>query len=118
MAGTLMVLTGLLTAFIGIVGIIRGIFFAGVGAYPFHFGVHGRGIVLLVIGAVMLFVGAGLLARVQRARHLATVVAVVSAIANFLFLPFYPLWSIIVIALDVLIIWELTREHRASRQVA
>jgi hypothetical protein len=30
-----------------------------------------------------------------------------SALANFLFLPHYPLWSILVIALDVMIIWAL-----------
>jgi hypothetical protein len=118
MAASLMILSGLLTCFIGITGIIRGIFFNRVSTYPFYFSVHGRGITELVIGAVVLFVGIGLLFGIQRARHLATVVAVASAVANFIFLPFYPFWSIIVIALDVIIIWELTRERRGGRDFA
>jgi hypothetical protein len=113
-----MILSGLLTCFIGITGIIRGIFFNRVATYPFYFSVHGRGITLLVIGGVALFVGIGLLFGIQRARHVATVVAVASAVANFIFLPFYPFWSIIVLALDVIIIWELTREHRGGRDYA
>jgi hypothetical protein len=32
-----------------------------------------------------------------------------SAVANFFFIPYYPLWSIVVIALDVWVIWALTR---------
>jgi hypothetical protein len=34
-------------------------------------------------------------------------VAVLSAIANFVFIPYYPLWSLLIIALDVLAIWAL-----------
>ena len=118
MAATLMILSGLLTCFIGIVGLIRGIFFYRVGTYPFYFSPGGRGLTDLIIGAVVFFVGVGLLLRVQRARHLATVVVVVSAVANFIFLPFYPLWSIVVIALNIVIIWELTRETRGRRELA
>jgi hypothetical protein len=39
--------------------------------------------------------------------------AVLSMIANFLFLPYYPVWSLLIIALDVFVIWALcvyTRE--------
>lgn len=111
MAGTLMTLTGLLTFFIGITGIIRGVFFNSVATYPFYFSVRSRGITLLVIGAVAFVVGLALLIRMHWARHVAIVVAVVSAVANFMFLPFYPFWSIVVLILDVIIIWELTRER-------
>lgn len=110
MATTLMILTGLLTCFIGITGIIRGVFFNRVATYPFYYSVFSRGVTLLVIGAVALVVGLALLIRRHWARHVATVVAVISAIANFMFMPFYPFWSIVVLALNVLIIWELTRE--------
>jgi len=118
MAATLMILSGLLTCFIGITGIIKGIFFNTVTTYPFYFSVRGRGVTLLVIGAVVFVVGLALLVRMHWARHVATVVAVVSAIANFIFIPFYPFWSIVVLALDVLIIWELTREDRGRREYA
>jgi len=35
------------------------------------------------------------------------ILAVFSAIASFMFLPYYPVWSIIVIAIDLFIIWAL-----------
>jgi len=116
MAATLMILSGLLTCFIGIVGLIKGVFFNTVATYPFYFSVRGRGVTLLIIGAVVFVVGVALLFRMDRARHVATVVTVASGIANFLFIPFYPFWSIVLFALDVLIVWELTREDRGRRE--
>ena len=112
MAATLMILSGLLTCFIGITAIIKGIFFNSVATFPFYYSVRSRGVTLLVIGAVVLVVGIALLVRMHWARHAATAVAVISALANFVFLPFYPFWSVIVLAIDVIIIWELTREER------
>ena len=32
-----------------------------------------------------------------------------SALANFFFIPYYPFWAILLIALDVWVIWSLTR---------
>lgn len=39
----------------------------------------------------------------------AVVLASLSAVANFLFIPYYPFWSLTVIALDVFVIWAITR---------
>jgi hypothetical protein len=120
MAGTLMFLSGLLTFFIGITGIIRGTFFNNVANYPFYYSIRSRGITLLVIGSVAIVVGLALLIHMHWARTVGTVVAVVNAVANFMFLPFYPFWSIVVLTLNVLIIWELTRERgeRGTREFA
>jgi hypothetical protein len=111
MASTLLILSGMLGFFMGITGVIRGVFFNNVANYPFYFSVRSRGVLLLVIGAVAFVAGFALLARVRRAREVAIVVALASAVANFLFLPFYPFWSIIVLVLDVIVLWELTRER-------
>jgi hypothetical protein len=59
---------------------------------------------LLLIG-----VGWGLFARRAWAGVAAIVLAGLSAIASFFFIPYYPVWSIVVIALDVWVIWSLTR---------
>jgi hypothetical protein len=83
-----------------------------VASFPFHYSVRSRGVTLLVIGAVAFVVGIALLVRMHWARHVATVVAVFSAVANFIFLPFYPFWSVIVLAIDGIIIWELTRDRQ------
>ena len=39
----------------------------------------------------------------------AIVLAMLSALANFFFIPYYPIWALVVIALDVWVIWALTR---------
>ena len=39
-------------------------------------------------------------------------VAVISAIVNFMWLPYYPIWSVLIIALDVLVIWALAAHGR------
>lgn len=36
----------------------------------------------------------------------------ISGLGSFLFLPFYPFWSILVIAVDVFIIWALVTARR------
>jgi hypothetical protein len=46
------------------------------------------------------------------ARTVGIVLACVSLIANFLFLPHYPLWSLIIIGLDVAVIWALATYRR------
>ena len=52
------------------------------------------------------------------ARVIATIVAMVSAVTSLGFLPAYPVWSAIMIAFDVLVIWAITVHggelHRAK----
>jgi hypothetical protein len=45
------------------------------------------------------------------------VVASISLIANFLFLPAYPLWAISVMVIDLLVIWALTAHGREMKSV-
>jgi hypothetical protein len=40
---------------------------------------------------------------------------VLSAIANFLFIPYYPFWSMLIIAVDVFVIWALVAHGRELR---
>ena len=43
--------------------------------------------------------------------------AVLSAIANFFFIPYYPFWAILIIALDVWVIWALTRSVSSAEEL-
>lgn len=66
------------------------------------------GWVHLAIGAFALAAGIGLLAGASTwARVLGVVVALASALVNFAFLPAYPLWGLIMITLDVLIVYAI-----------
>jgi hypothetical protein len=115
-AATLLILSGLLTFFSGITGVIKGLFYGNVANYPFYFSVRGRGITEIIIGAAVVLVGFCLILGMQWARWVAVAIAAISAIANFMFLPYYPLWSIIVIALDIIIIWDCAREDPWRRR--
>jgi hypothetical protein len=116
LAATLMILSGLWAFFVGITGVLQGSFYRAVPVYTFSLSVHTWGWIQLVIGAVVFAAGVCLLLGMMWARVVGVILAVVSGLANFLFLPHYPLWSIIVIALDVLIIWALTTSR--SRRLA
>jgi hypothetical protein len=51
--------------------------------------------------------GWGLLTGKTWARVVAIVLALLSAVANFLFIPYYPFWSLLIITLDVFVIWAV-----------
>jgi hypothetical protein len=112
LGSALMIFAGLLTIFVGITGIIRGAFFGAVPAYTFTFGAFGRGLTDLIIGAVVLAAGVSLLLGMMWARVVGVVLAVIMGVANFLFLPYYPLGSLVLIALSIFIIWALTTGGR------
>ncbi|HEY3980919.1 MAG TPA: hypothetical protein VGM79_26830 [Streptosporangiaceae bacterium] len=117
LAATLMILSGLLSFIEGLVAIFRtGAFFTTQANYTFQFSLHSWGWVHLGVGIVLFAAGACVLLGQTWAKALGIVLAVCSAIANFIFLPYYPFWSIILIAVDVFIIWALATgmSRRAS----
>jgi hypothetical protein len=116
LAAVLMVFSGLITFFDGIVGIVHGTFFPTVSNYAFTIGPTGRGIVNLILGALIFAAGVSLMLGMFWARVVGIVLAVFIGIYNFLILPWYPIWSIILIALNVYIIWALATGGRRTRR--
>ena len=53
--------------------------------------------------------GWGLFTRAPWAGVTAIFLAMLSAVVNFVFIPYYPFWSVLIIALDIWVIWSLTR---------
>lgn len=62
----------------------------------------------VVAGAIVLMAGIGVLAGQMWARVVGTVVALLSAVVNMVFLPAYPIWSTLMIALAVVVVMALT----------
>ncbi len=60
----------------------------------------------------MVLAGLGLFTGNIVARTIAVIVASLSLIANFLFIPAYPVWALTVIALDVLVIYAVMAHGR------
>ena len=71
----------------------------------------------LVLGLLLIGAGMMLFGGLVWARIVAVIVASISAIANFAWLPWYPVWGILMIALDVCIIWAVTVHGRDITRV-
>jgi hypothetical protein len=107
LAGVLLLVSGLWSFFIGLAGLIKNQFFVVTANYTFKLDVTAWGWTHLLLGIIVALVGIGLLLGQAWARIVGVIVAVLSLMANFLFLPYYPFWSILVIFLDLMIIWAL-----------
>jgi hypothetical protein len=69
----------------------------------------------LILGVVAAAAGIAVFLGQMWARVVGVIVAVLSALANLAFLPAYPIWSVIIIATDVLVIYALTVHGREVR---
>ena len=76
----------------------------------------GWGWIHLILGIVVALAGFYVLSGRLWARIIGITMALFSAIANFFFIPYYPVWSVLIIALDVFVIWALAT-YRGDRGV-
>ncbi|GAA3234549.1 DUF7144 family membrane protein [Dactylosporangium siamense] len=106
-AGIVMIIVGMFQLAAGLAAIVEKTFFVVTADYLYAFDVTGWGWIHLVVGLVVLLAGFAVFSGRLWALALGIVLAGLSAIANFLFLPYYPLWSMLIIALDVIVIWAL-----------
>jgi hypothetical protein len=114
-ASTMMVLIGIFQAFAGLGAIIDDEFFVVTTNYAFDLDVTAWGWIHLILGIVLACAGFALWAGKTWAAITALLLAMLSALANFFFIPYYPFWSLLVIALDVWVIWSLTRPGMLER---
>jgi hypothetical protein len=108
-AGTMLVLIGFFQAINGLAAIFDDEFFVVTANYTFDVDVTAWGWIHLLIGILLIGTGFGIYAGRVWAGVVGIVLAMLSALANFFFIPYYPFWAIVVIALDVWVIWALTR---------
>ena len=108
-AASVLVLVGMFQAIQGIVAIANDDFFVRASHYTFHLDVTTWGWIHLLIGIGVFIVGLALFNQAAWAAVAGIALAMLSAIDNFFFLPYYPVWSVILIALNVWVIWALSR---------
>jgi len=106
-AGSIMIMIGVFGALAGLAGIFRDDFYVAAPHNLYKFDTTAWGWVHLIVGIVVVFAGYGIFSGATWARVVGIVIAMISAITNFMFIPYYPFWSIIIIALDVWVIWAL-----------
>jgi hypothetical protein len=112
-AATMMIMVGVFQAIQGLVALFNDTFYLVGEKWTFQFDVSTWGWIHLLFGALLIAAGIFLLRGATWARWTAVVLAGLSAVVNFMWLPYYPLWGVLVIALDVAIIWALTTHGRA-----
>jgi hypothetical protein len=106
-AAVLMMVSGLWSFLEGLAAIIRGQFFVVLPNYVYSISVTSWGWIHLIVGALIFVAGAFLFMDKMWARVVGVALACISAVVNFLYIPYSPVWSVVVIALDVFIVWAL-----------
>jgi hypothetical protein len=107
-----MLLMGLWGILAGISAIASDAIFLTAEDYTYDVDLSAWGWVHLVLGVLSVIAGFALFTGATWARIVGIILAVLAAVNYFLFLPFYPIWSIIVIAVSVFIIWALATTSR------
>lgn len=111
-AGATMLMIGFFHITAGLAALFRNEVFAVTQNYIFNFDLTTWGWIHLLVGIIVLVAGFGVFSGAVWARTIGVIMAIISAIANFAFLPYYPLWSALMIAVDVAVIWALTTHGR------
>ena len=115
-AAIMMIMSGVFQALAGLIAIFENEFYVPTRNYLFQFDATSWGWIHLVIGLVVAFAGWGLFSGRTWARTVAIILAVLSAISNFLFIPYYPFWSLLIITLDIFVIWAVAAHGGALRE--
>ena len=106
-AGVMLATLGAFQALQGIAAIaddevyVRGI------KYAYQFDLTTWGWIHLILGVIAVATGIGILAQQTWANAVGIVIAFLSALSSFAFMPYYPFWSITILAFDIFVIWAL-----------
>jgi len=103
----MMVMIGIFHAVEGLVALFNNEIYVVGARYVFALDITAWGWIHLLLGIVLIVAGIGVRTGQLWARSVGIGFVVLSMIANFLFLPYYPVWSLLIIGLDFFIIWAL-----------
>jgi hypothetical protein len=116
-AAMLMILAGTFHLVQGLVALVNDDFYVTGQEYLFRFDLTTWGWIHLLAGVAVVLVGIGLINGAAWAEIPTVVLAAVSVLASFLWMPYYPIWSLTVIAFDVFVIWALVSHGRVLARV-
>ncbi|MFD9338736.1 hypothetical protein ACFWBF_30755 [Streptomyces sp. NPDC060028] len=116
-AGVLMAVMGVFSIFEGIVALAKDDVYVPIGDYTFKFDLTAWGWIHLILGIVVVAVGVGILKGAEWGRVAGIVLAALSVLLHFLWLPYQPLWALIAIAIGVFVIWALCTDRQAAPRI-
>ena len=106
-AAGMLVITGVLQVFVGTTALTVDRIYDGTPQYLYAFDLTAWGWAQLLTGVLSVAAGYGALRGLTWARVVGISLAGISMLVQFMFMPHYPIWSLLIIALDVVIIWCL-----------
>ena len=112
-AGVLLLLGGAWSIVVGVSAVAKDLIYVVGPKYVWQLDLTSWGWIHLLLGAGLIVTGVFVLRGATWAAVTGIVLAGLSALANFMWLPYQPLWAVLVIALDVFIIWSLARPREA-----
>jgi hypothetical protein len=116
-AGFMLIIIGAFQFFEGLAALIKGDFYVIAPHYAYNIDVTAYGWINLIWGAIVCAAGFGVLAGRTWARVVGITVAVISAVTQFFYIPYYPIWAVLIIALDVAVIWALSVYGRSEAEL-
>jgi hypothetical protein len=116
-AASLLITVGIFQALQGLAAIINDQRFVVTGDYIYKFDTTTWGWIHLILGLAAIGLGIALIMGQAWAMIVALVVVILQAVAQFMWLPYYPVWAIVIIALDVAIVWALVARLRGPRTI-
>jgi hypothetical protein len=111
-AAIMLMINGSFQIIAGLAGIFKNEFYVSTPNYLLELDASAWGWIHLIWGVLVLIGGFGILSGSLWGRTLGVVGAAGSMLVAFAFIPVYPIWSIVVIAVDVTVIWALTAHGR------
>jgi hypothetical protein len=111
-AAVMMIMAGCFQAFAGVVAIFENEFYVATRNYLLQLDATTWGWVHLILGVIVALAGFAVMAGRTWGRVVGITLAMLSALANFAFIPYYPFWALTVIAVDIFVIWALAAHGR------
>jgi hypothetical protein len=117
-AGIMMMITGLFNAMEGVVALAQNEVFAITPRYIFAIDLTTWGWIHIILGIVVVAAGVGVVTGQLWGRVVGIGIATLTMLANFAFIPYYPIWSLLIIALNIFVIWALCVYDRDAATAA
>jgi hypothetical protein len=111
-AAVLLVVGGVWHVFAGIAALIHDEVYVSTPEYVYSFDITGWGWIQLLLGILAVVAGFAILKGQAWARIVGIGFAVLSMVIQFMIIPLYPIWSWLMIAFDIGIIWALATYRR------
>jgi hypothetical protein len=116
--GVVLLIVGMFNAVEGLVALFRSDYYrVSSSGLVINVDYNTWGWTLLIFGAVLAVTGVGVMAGQTWARVLAVILVILNALTNLAFLAAYPIWSVLVVTLDIIVVYALIVHGRETRAI-